>query len=120
MARIETADWQGHDPDVLNSLANERNGLAWQRTALSWLGAGAAVVRYFSSNGLLTARTSVGYLMLMLGLFMGFDGSRRYRYHDRRIRDDEPHMVPATTIRAIGYATTLVIALIIAVELVKF
>ena len=111
--------WQGHDRDVLGSLANERNGLAWQRTALSWFGAGAAVVRYFSGDGLVTSRSTIGYLMLVLGAFIWIDGTRRYQFHDQRIRDDAPNVVPAGTIRSIGYATTAVIVAIIVVELTR-
>lgn len=117
MASQAPSDWHGHDPDVLDSLANERNGLAWQRTALSWFGSGAAVVRFFLDDGLITARSSIGYLMLLLGVFIWIDGSRRYHFHDRQIRDDAPNVVPEGKIRGIGYATTAVIFVIIVIEL---
>lgn len=116
----DPANWAGHDPDVLGSLANERNGLAWQRTALSWVASGATVTRYFSGNGLLTARATIGYLMLAVGALVWFDGVRRYHRQSDSIRADEPTKLSETTIRTVGYATTAVIAIIIAIELAAF
>ncbi len=113
-------DWLGHDPDVLTSLANERNGLAWQRTALSWVAAGATVTRYFASNGLLTARASIGYLMLAIGALIWFDGYRTYQHHAAAIRADQPTAASSMTLRVVGWATTLVIAAVVAVEVLTF
>lgn len=53
---------------MAESLANERNGLAWQRTALSWLGAVAVVARYVSEGGVMHARTLLGMLMSAVGV----------------------------------------------------
>jgi uncharacterized membrane protein YidH (DUF202 family) len=113
-------DWLGHDPDVLESLAVERNGLAWQRTSLSWVAAGATVARYFAGNGLLTARASIGYLMLAIGALIWFDGYRTYHRHAAAIRADQPTPASSMTLRVVSWATTLVIAAVVAVEVVSF
>ena len=60
---------------VLPSLANERSHLAWQRTAMSWGGAGAVVTRYFAEDGLVTAADDGGVLMIVVGALMWLDGA---------------------------------------------
>jgi uncharacterized membrane protein YidH (DUF202 family) len=112
-------DWLGHDPDVVTSLANERNGLAWQRTALSWVAAGASVARYFAGNGLLTARTSIGYLMLAIGALIWFDGYRTYHRHAVALNADQPTTASSMTLRVVGWATTMVIAAVVAAEVLS-
>lgn len=111
-----SAGWTGHDPDVLDSLANERNGLAWQRTALSWVASGATVAHYFASGGLLNAQTSIGLMMIAVGALIWIDGNRHYHHQAHNIRADEPTRIPATTIRIVAAATTLVIVAIILTE----
>jgi uncharacterized membrane protein YidH (DUF202 family) len=71
---------------VLGSLANERTHLAWQRTAMSWAGAGAAVIRVFAEDGVLRLRTATGALMVLVGALVWVDGQRRYRAADAAIR----------------------------------
>jgi uncharacterized membrane protein YidH (DUF202 family) len=111
-----TPGWAGHNPDVLGSMANERNGLAWQRTALSWVASGATVARYFASGGILRARTSIGLLMIAVGALIWIDGARHYQHRAHKIRADEPTRIPAGTLRIVSIATTIVIATIIAIE----
>jgi putative membrane protein len=113
-------EWPGHDPDVLDSLANERNGLAWQRTALAWVASGAAVARYFSTDGLLTTKTSIGFLMLAVGALVWFDGARRYHRHAANIRADEPMPVPMRSIRLVALATTFAVAAIVTIEITQW
>jgi uncharacterized membrane protein YidH (DUF202 family) len=105
------------DDGVLSSLANERSHLAWQRTAMSWGGAGAVVTRYFAEDGILTLRTTVGMAMLVVGALMWLDGSRRYHHAARAIREGRPVEVPVATLRAVWLATVVVIALAVGVEL---
>ena len=105
------------DRDVLGSLALERNGLAWQRTAMSWAAAGCTVTRYFSRGGLFAVRTSIGYLMLATAAMIWVDGVRRYHRQAAIIRSGRPITSPALAIRSVGYATTMVIAAIIVIEL---
>ena len=116
MSDPSAADWAGHDPDVLGSLAIERNGLAWQRTALSWVAAGGAVARYFAGDGLLHPRAAVGYLMIAVAGLMWFDGSRRYRRDAGAIRADQPTAVPVGTIAAVWAVTSIVLGLVIVFE----
>jgi uncharacterized membrane protein YidH (DUF202 family) len=117
MSDANTPQWGGHDPGVLDSLANERNGLAWQRTALSWCAAGAAVARYFSSDGLLTARASIGWLMMAAGIAIWFAGVHQYHAQDSNLRADLPTAVPARRITMISFVTASVVATVIIIEL---
>ena len=103
---------------VLASLANERSLLAWQRTAMSWGGAGAIVTRYFASDGLLRAHTLVGVAMLLVGALMWLDGTRRYRRADAAIRRDDDVAVPVATIRAVWLATVAAITAAVLVEVI--
>jgi uncharacterized membrane protein YidH (DUF202 family) len=116
---VTNSPWAGHDPGVLTSLANERNELAWQRTALAWVAAGAGVARYFSSDGLLHARTSIGWLMIAAGALIWWFGRKQYRRRASSIRDDHATVAPATAIRVVWAATTIISALVIAVEIVR-
>lgn len=106
------------DEGVRGSLANERTHLAWQRTAMSWAGAGAVVTRYFAEDGVLRPRTATGVLMLLIGGLIWRDGSRRYRRADEAIRAGRPPVVPADAIRVVWLATVAVIAVTIVIEVV--
>lgn len=106
------------DEGVRGSLANERTHLAWQRTAMSWAGAGAVVTRYFSEDGVLRPRTATGVLMMLIGGLIWIDGSQRYRRAHEAIREGRAPVVPAATIRVVWLATVVVIAVTIAVEVV--
>lgn len=112
-----TSDFSGHDPEVVASLANERNELAWQRTALSWLASGGAVARYFAPGGILSSRALVGWLMLVVGGVIWLDGAQRYRRHAAALAANRPTAVPVNTIRLVWLVTVAVIATVIAVEL---
>lgn len=105
------------DAAVLGSLANERTHLAWQRTAMSWAGAGAVVMRYFAEDGVLRPRTATGALMVLIGALMWLDGSRRYHAADAAIRRGERPQVPTRTIHSVWLATVVVTGVAIAVEL---
>lgn len=91
------------------SLANERNLLAWQRTAMSWGAAGAIVTRYFVTKDLLRPQSAVGMSMLMVAALIWFDGTRRYHANAVAIRSDHALRVPQRTIRAVWIATLGVI-----------
>ncbi len=113
---MSDVDWAGHHPGVIDSLANERVGLAWQRTALSWLAAGLGVVRYFAADGILHRRTVVGWAMVVVAGILWIDGARRYRMVDRALRTDQPTSVPRGTIVMVWLATVAVIFASIAFE----
>lgn len=119
MTNDSSENWRGHDPDVLDSLANERNGLAWQRTALSWVAAGVAVARYFSGGGLLRARTSIGWMMVVVGTGIWAIGNRTYRRHAEAIRSNAPTSVPTGAIALVVWTTTFAIGAILAVEITR-
>ena len=104
------------DEGVQGSLANERTHLAWQRTAMSWAGAGAVVTRYFSEDGVVRPRTATGVLMLLIGGLIWLDGSRRYRRADEALRRGATPAVPTATIRVVWLATVAVIAVTTVVE----
>jgi uncharacterized membrane protein YidH (DUF202 family) len=106
-----------HHPGVLTSLANERNELAWQRTALSWVAAGGAAARYFSNDGLLHARAAIGWLMIATGVVVWWFGRTQYRRRASSIRNDRPTTAPSNALRVVWGATTLVSAFVLAVEL---
>ena len=103
---------------VLSSLANERNLLAWQRTAMSWGGAGAVVTRYFATDGLLRAQTVVGMLMLVVGALMWLDGTRRYHRVADALRAPGARAVaiPLATIRVVWLSTVAVTVAAVVVE----
>lgn len=84
---------------------------------MSWAAAGATVTRYFSRGGVFAVRTSIGYLMLAMGAMIWVDGVRRYHRQAAMIRSARPITAPAVAIRSVGYATTLVIAAIVVIEL---
>jgi len=107
----------GAEAPVVRSLANERNLLAWQRTAMSWGGAGAVVTRYFATDGLLQPQTAVGMLMLVIGALMWLDGTQRYRRAAASIRAAETPGVPIVTIRVVWVATVAVTVAAALVEL---
>ena len=104
------------DAGVLGSLANERTHLAWQRTAMSWAGAGAAVIRVFAEDGVLRPRTATGVLMVLVGGLVWVDGQRRYRAADAAIRAGAPPRVPVHSIRAVWLATVLAVAVTVVAE----
>ncbi|MFN8036382.1 MAG: DUF202 domain-containing protein [Acidimicrobiia bacterium] len=79
-----SADWtEGRDP----GLAAERTDLAWNRSGLSLLACGAAVMRGFSRPPLTTGNVAIGACMVGLGGFayaLGAWRSRRVRAVPRR------------------------------------
>lgn len=120
MSTEDASGWSGHDSDVLDSLANERNGLAWQRTALSWFAAGAAVARYFAGDGLLNKRSAIGWLMVALGALIWYEGIRHYHHNAASIRADVPTRMPVRTMQVVWLTTSSAIAVIVAIEIAGF
>jgi uncharacterized membrane protein YidH (DUF202 family) len=108
-----------HVSEVAASLANERNLLAWQRTAMSWAAAGAVVTRYFATDGLLRPSTVVGMLMMVVGALVWLDGTRRYHRAVIAIRANAHVPVPVRAIQAVWIASVVVIATAIVVETIQ-
>ena len=108
-----------HVSEVGASLANERNLLAWQRTAMSWAAAGAVVARYFATDGLLRPSTIVGMLMMIVGALVWLDGTRRYHRAVIAIRANAHIPVPVRALQAVWIASVLVIVAAIVIETVQ-
>lgn len=68
-------------------LANERTYLAWLRTALAVLGAGALLVRLTTSEGGVTA-AAAGLTVALGVLVLGYGTWRYYRVRGELERDD--------------------------------
>jgi uncharacterized membrane protein YidH (DUF202 family) len=102
---------------VALSLGNERTHLAWQRTAISWAGAGAVVTRYFAADGFFRLPTIIGTLMLLVGALVWLDGSRRYHRAARAIHSGSSLPSPLRSIQAVWIATMIVAITTVVVEL---
>ena len=83
------------------------------------MASGGAVARYFASDGLLGARTSIGWFMLAVGALIWVSGNHTYRRQAHAIRANEPTTVPARRIHTIAAVTTFVIATVIVIELLQ-
>ena len=101
---------------VIESVAAERNLLAWQRTAMSWGGAGAVITRYFGTDGLLRPQTAIGMLMLLVGALMWLDGTRRYHRVTAALRAGQHPPLPMATIRVVWAATVVATLAAVVVE----
>lgn len=96
---------------MLASTANERTHLAWNRTALSWAGAGAIVARFHAPGGLLDGQTVAGFVMIGCAVVVYLVGWWRYRVRDAALRHgrvlpEAPTMVGVTS--AVMTVTALV------------
>ncbi|MGH3423919.1 MAG: YidH family protein [Nocardioidaceae bacterium] len=71
-------------------LANERTYLAYVRTALAMLAAGAALFHVDDLLGSRQATQAVGALVMVAGALTSGAGYLRWRQNDRQIHDDRP------------------------------
>lgn len=76
----------GEDPDYRFSLANERTFLAWVRTALALIAAGAAVTGLLPQLGEEGARAGLGLALLLLGTAVAAGSYRRWEATERALR----------------------------------
>jgi putative membrane protein len=68
-------------------LANERTFLAWLRTGIAFIGLGLAAAQFLERQvapGLPLIR-SMATILVVTGIFMAIDGSRRYVRHSKQI-----------------------------------
>jgi putative membrane protein len=79
----------GEDPDPRFTWANERTMLAWNRTALALIAAGAAAAAFLRS-GLSGGRLVVALPLIVLGAVLAVASYRRWEANERAIRLDEP------------------------------
>jgi putative membrane protein len=81
----------GTEPDPRFSLANERTFLAWIRTALGFLAAGAGVAAVAQISGDLGIELKlVSLLLLMCGLVSAAGSFLRWLRTEQAIRTDQP------------------------------
>jgi putative membrane protein len=79
----------GEDPDARFTFANERTFLAWNRTALALIAAGAAAAA-FLRTGWSGARLVVALPLIALGAVVAFTSYRRWEANERAMRLNEP------------------------------
>lgn len=81
----------GSEPDPRFSLANERTFLAWIRTSLGFLAAGAGVAAFAHAVGQLRVELKfVSLLLLVCGLVCAIGSFLRWSRHERAMRTGEP------------------------------
>lgn len=79
----------GEEPDPRFTFANERTFLAWNRTALALVAAGAAAAAFLRS-GLSGARLVVALPLIALGAVVALTSYRRWEQNERAMRLRRP------------------------------
>lgn len=100
---------------VMRSTAAERTSFAWNRTALVWAGAGAAVTRYFLRSSHWDQRAGVGIAMILCGVAMWVFGHWHYRRRHAALLDGrvEPFTGSGLGWITAGLCLTLLAAVVI-------
>jgi inner membrane protein YidH len=75
-------------PDPRFTMANERTFLAWNRTALAFIGGGLAVDRFLDASR--TARLLISVPLIVLGGFVGVAGYWRWRAIEDAMKAGQP------------------------------
>lgn len=83
---MASRDEVGSDPDYRFTLANERTFLAWIRTSLALIAAGAAVTSLLPRLGAQGTRAALGLLLLLLGMTVAAASYRRWDRNERALR----------------------------------
>ncbi|MEA2493293.1 MAG: putative rane protein [Thermoleophilaceae bacterium] len=102
-------------PDSRFTQANERTFLAWNRTALAFIGGGLAIEQLLDSSR--PTRLAVSIPLILLGGFLGVAGYLRWRTVEDAIRRGvpvEPSRVPLLVAGAFVMLTIGALALVIA------
>jgi putative membrane protein len=102
----------GDEPDPRFTFANERTFLAWNRTALGLIAAGAAAATFLKS-GLSGARLVVALPLIVLGAVLGVYSFWHWEANERAMRLGEP--LPTTQMPRLLAVTVAVVAMITAV-----
>jgi inner membrane protein YidH len=102
----------GEEPDPRFTFANERTFLAWNRTALALVAAGAAAAAFLKSN-LSGARLLVALPLIVLGAFVGLHSFQRWEANERAMRQGDP--LPYSGVPRLLAVTIVVVAAITAV-----
>lgn len=107
----------GREPDPRFSFANERTFLAWNRTALSLVAAGAAAAA-FLRTGLGGARLLVALPLILLGTVLSFASYAQWRNNERALRLDQPLPYRTRLSRLLGWGVALIAAVTAALAVV--
>ena len=100
------------EPDPRFTMANERTFLAWNRTALGLIAAGAAAAAFLRS-GLSGARLLVALPLIALGAVLAIYSFRHWEANERAMREGEP--LPTTSMPRVLVLAIAIIAAITAV-----
>jgi putative membrane protein len=76
------------DPDPRFTMANERTFLAWNRTALAFIGGGIAVEQLLDAGR--TGRLLVSIPLIVLGGVVGVAGYWRWRANEDAMKEGRP------------------------------
>lgn len=103
----------GTDPDYRFTLANERTFLAWIRTSLALIAAGAAVTSLLPELGSRGSRSLLGLSLLMLGMTVSALSYRRWENNERALRLGTA--LPATSLTRVlaGGVVLVTLALVV-------
>lgn len=105
---------EGDEPDYRFTLANERTFLAWNRTALALVAAGAAVTELLPGLGSELARNALGLGLLGFGCLLTVAAVVIWRRNQRAIRLGQP--LPASLLPLVltgGVLVAIVITMLL-------
>jgi len=102
----------GEEPDPRFTFANERTFLAWNRTALALIAAGAAAAAFLRS-GLSEARLVVALPLIALGAVVALASYRRWERVERAMRLGRP--MPYSSLPRVLALSVGIVAVIVAV-----
>jgi putative membrane protein len=105
----------GTEPDARFTYANERTLLAWNRTALSLVAAGLAIVSLLPEFEVSFGRRLIGVPLIALGAVLAITSYQRWVANERAMRLGRPlprSILPL--VLAIGIAAAAAIAAIVA------
>jgi putative membrane protein len=105
----------GEEPDPRLTFANERTFLAWNRTALGLIAAGAAAAAFLRS-GLSGARLVVALPLIVLGATLAVVSLKQWEANEEAMRRGEP--IPYTGLPRALAVTIAVVAVLCAVLVV--
>jgi putative membrane protein len=108
----------GDEPDPRFSFANERTFLAWNRTALALIAAGAAAAAFLKSD-LTGVKLAVSVPLIVLGALVAAASFRRWDRNERAMRLGDPieyDVMPSALTIAI-VVMSVVIAVVVLIDL---
>lgn len=97
----------GGEPDARFSFANERTFLAWNRTSLSLIAAGAAAAA-FLRTGVGGSRLIVALPLIALGSVLSFASYGQWKQNERALRLGQPIPYRTRLSRLLGWGIALI------------